>query len=88
MRLGSLDTRATAADVINRLRNEPTFSKKVMVYASHLRSTHVYWFQRRGKLLDMAQQLAHDGTGLPTVFFTLSAADYHWPDLFRLLAPC
>ena len=87
MRLSSLHTRATAADVINRLRNEPTFSKKIMVYANRLRSTRAYWFQRRGELLDMAQQLAHDGTGLPAVFFTLSAADYHWPDLFRLLAP-
>lgn len=25
--------------------------------------------------------------GMPTIFFTLSAADYHWPDLFRLLQP-
>lgn len=30
----------------------------------------------------MVQQL-----GLPTLFFTLSAADMHWPELYKLLAP-
>lgn len=25
--------------------------------------------------------------GLPTLFFTLSAADIHWPDICRLLDP-
>ncbi len=25
--------------------------------------------------------------GLPTLFFTLSAADLHWPGLFKFLSP-
>ncbi|XP_034232761.1 uncharacterized protein LOC117640393 [Thrips palmi] len=29
-----------------------------------------------------------DQIGLPTLFLTLSAADFHWPDLFRLFLAC
>ncbi|KAK3917121.1 Serine--pyruvate aminotransferase, mitochondrial [Frankliniella fusca] len=47
---------------------------------SRLRTTKSYWNSRCGELLDMVQQI-----GDPTVFFTLSAADYYWPNLFRPL---
>lgn len=60
--------------------DNPHFLSKIMVFAANLRSTRPYWAQRTSELLDMVTQL-----GCPTIFFTLSAADYHWPDLFRLL---
>lgn len=62
------------------LLDHPSIAKKIMFYSSRIRSTRQYWNSRCGELLDMAEQL-----GSPTVFFTLSSADYHWPDLFRLL---
>lgn len=69
---------------VKKLREEmeknPNFIRKVLAFAAKLRSTQQYWGQRCGELLDMVKQL-----GCPTIFFTLSAADYHWPDLFRLL---
>ena len=55
---------------------------KIMVCSSKLPSTSAYWRVRRGQLMDMVSQL---GSG--QIFWTLSAADYHWLDLYRLLAP-
>src|SRR5699024_155788 len=66
----------------DRIKNDPTFLRKVLVWGARLRGSRPYWTQRCSELLDMVSQM-----GTPTVFFTLSAADYHWPDLFRLLAP-
>ena len=71
---------ATAADIRQRMESNPAFLRQVMAYAAKLRSTRPYWSQRCGELLDMVDQLS-----TPTIFFTLSAADYHWPDLYRLL---
>ena len=56
------------------------FSKKVMHYASNLRGTKQYWFKQRIRLIAMIDKL-----GLPTVFFTHSAADGQWPELARLI---
>jgi len=57
-------------------------ASSIMYYGVSLRGTRAYWKQRCSELIQMVRQL-----GTPTVFFTLSAADYHWPDLFRLLCP-
>ncbi len=70
----------TVASIRERMKDNPGFLRKVMAYASKLRSTQQYWAQRCGELLDFVNQI-----GCPSIFFTLSAADYHWPDLFRLL---
>lgn len=45
-----------------------------------LRGSDIYWQERRNELSHMICQL-----GNPTIFFTLTAADFHWPDLFRVL---
>ena len=47
-----------------------------------MRSSKGYWQKRSIELKNMVRQL-----GKPTIFITLSAADYHWPDLFKLLCP-
>ena len=56
------------------------FSKNVMHYASTLRRTKQYWFKQRIRLIAMIDKL-----GLPTVFFTHSAADGQWPELAGLI---
>lgn len=57
-------------------------ASSIMYYGSTLRGTRPFWKQRCSELTQMVRQI-----GLPTIFFTLSAADYHWPDLFRLIVP-
>lgn len=72
----------TVETMKKKIAEEPNFIKNMMVYSSTLRSTKPYWNTRTAELLSMVEQL-----GKPTVFFTLSAADYQWPELFRVLAP-
>ena len=56
------------------------FSENVMHYASNLRRTKQYWFKQRIHLIAMIDKL-----GMPTVFFTHSAADGQWPELAHLI---
>ena len=53
-----------------------TFSSRV----KNIRGTQSYWFQMCQNLIS-----AIDDYGAPTIFFTLSAADYHWIELQRLM---
>ena len=63
-------------------REGEIFSNRVLHYASGLRGTRQYWFKQRSRLIAMVDTL-----GLPTVFFTHSAADLQWPELARLICP-
>ena len=58
------------------------FSNRVLNYAGSLRGTGQYWFKQRSRLISMV-----DALGLPTVFFTHSAADTQWPELAKLIFP-
>ena len=57
-------------------------SNCVLHYATSLRGMTQYWFKQRSRLIAMVDTL-----GLPTVFFTHSAADLQWPELARLICP-
>ncbi|KAK3916400.1 ATP-dependent DNA helicase [Frankliniella fusca] len=70
----------TIARLKTLLQEKPHLIKKLMYYSSNLRGTRSYWNARCGELTDMVSQF-----GLPTFFLTLSSADMHWPDLYKLL---
>ena len=53
-----------------------------MVYSSKIRSINCYWYQRCDELITMVKQLKKS-----TIFFTLSAADHQWNDLYKILCP-
>ena len=59
-----------------------SFSSRVQHFAASLRGTAPYWFKQRSRLIAMVDTL-----GLPTVFFTHSAADLQWPELAGLMCP-
>lgn len=63
-------------------REGETFSSRVMHYAASLHGTKQYWFREHSRLISMVDTL-----GLPTIFFTHSAADLQWPELARLICP-
>lgn len=65
-----------------KLRQDPRFYKKIMIYNANIQGTKSYWYARGQELKSMIEQLT-----LPTLFFTLSSADFHWPDLYKVLAP-
>lgn len=57
-----------------------TLSNRVLHFGSTLRGTRQFWQKQKTRLTAMVDTL-----GLPTVFFTLSAADLQWPELASLL---
>ena len=63
-------------------RDGEAFSNRVLHYATSLRGTRQYWFRQRSRLIAMVDTL-----GLPTIFFTHSAADLQWPELATLICP-
>ena len=63
-------------------RQGEAFSSRVLHYASSLGGTRQYWQRQHSRLLSMVDTL-----GLPTIFFTHSAADLQWPELARLVCP-
>lgn len=67
-------------DVVGR--EGEAFSNRVLHYASSLRGTRQYWLKQRGRLISMVDTL-----GLPTIFFTHSAANLQWPELAQLICP-
>ena len=77
------DARLTLDDLRDMVGREGEFfTNRVMHFASSLRGTSQLWFKQRGRLISMVDKL-----GMPTVFFTHSAADGQWPELARLICP-
>ena len=58
------------------------FSNHPLHFSASQHGTRQYWFRQRSSLIAMVDTL-----GIPTVFFTHSAADHQWPELARLQAP-
>uniref|UniRef100_A0A1X7TZ98 Helitron helicase-like domain-containing protein n=1 Tax=Amphimedon queenslandica TaxID=400682 RepID=A0A1X7TZ98_AMPQE len=63
-------------------REGERFSNKVVHFGTSLHGTKQYWFKERNNLIAMIDTL-----GLPTFFFTHSAADHQWPELAHLICP-
>ena len=61
-------------------REGEVFSNRMLHYATSLHGTWQYRFKQRSRLIAIV-----DTIGLPTIFFTNSAADLQWPELARLI---
>ena len=57
----------------------PDFASKVFHFGKSLHGSKQYWLMQRRNLFAMQEKL-----GKPSCFFTPSAADLHWPELFDL----
>ncbi len=55
---------------------------RVLHFGGSLQGTRQFWSKQKSPLVAMVDTL-----GLPTVFFTHSAADLQWPELARILCP-
>ncbi|KAK3912381.1 ATP-dependent DNA helicase [Frankliniella fusca] len=80
VRKNSEFSKMTILQLKEHFKENPWIVNQIMHFGSRLRSTKSYWNSRCSELLDMVNQI-----GTPTIFFTLSSADYYWPDLYRLL---
>ena len=52
---------------------------KLMHYAKNVTGSDAYWHKAKDDLKAIISQV-----GPPTVFFTLSCAEYHWPEFHHL----
>ena len=70
----------------NSLRNgDYSFVNKMCYFTKRVRGSDSYWRQKRAELYNWVHYHIAEGHGAPTGFFTLSCAEYFWPDMIRLL---
>ncbi|KAK3929433.1 Bifunctional lycopene cyclase/phytoene synthase [Frankliniella fusca] len=62
------------------MKKNPDYMKDILVYGSNIRGTREFWSSRSNELTALC-----DFLGLPTIFFTASAADMRWPRLKELI---
>lgn len=68
------------------LRNgDSSFVSKIMYYQRRVRGSDEYWRYKRSELYNWINHHIAQGHGAPNGFFTLSCAEYFWPDMIRLL---
>ena len=58
-----------------------TVMSKLMHYAKNVTGTNAYWNQTKEQLKATITQV-----GAPTIFWTLSCADFHWPEFHTLFS--
>ena len=59
--------------------NYSQFIWKLVYYAKNITGTNSYWYQVKEQLKETLQQV-----GSLTIFWTLSYAEYHWPEFHAL----
>ena len=59
----------------------PKIMSKLMHYAKNVTDTNAYWNQVKQELKTTITQV-----GPPTIFWTLSCAEFHWPDFHSLFS--
>jgi hypothetical protein len=64
---------------------DSSFVNKIMFYSKRSRGTDAYWRHKRAELYNWIHYHIAAGNGAPTIFLTLSCAEYFWTDMIRLL---
>jgi hypothetical protein len=69
-----------------KLRNNDTkFMEKLQYFARFVPGSNSYWRNKRAELVSWIGYHGEEGNGHPSLFITLSCAEYHWKDIERLL---
>lgn len=70
-------------DELREMATENAYSvlmNKIMYCAKNIAGSNSYWVQQKNNLKAIITQI-----GAPTIFWTLSCAEFHWPELHYLL---
>ena len=62
-----------------------TFIEKLIYFSTKIRGSDSYWRLKKSQLYTWVYWHIEQGHGPPTLFITLSCAEYYWPDVTRLL---
>jgi len=57
----------------------------LIYFSSKIRGSDSYWRMKKSQLYTWVYWHIEQGHGAPTLFITLSCAEYYWPDIKRLL---
>jgi len=66
-------------------RKDYTFVEKLIYFSSKIRGSDSYWRLKKSQLYTWVYWHIEQGHGPPTLFITLSCAEYYWPDVKKLL---
>ena len=62
-----------------------SFIDKLIYFSSKIRGSDSFWRLKKSQLYTWVYWHIEQGQGPPTLFITLSCAEYYWPDVKRLL---
>jgi hypothetical protein len=66
-------------------KGDHSWISDICYYGSMVRGSVPYWRARRDEINSWIQYHVSAGNGAPAAFMTLSCAEFHWPDVKRLL---
>ena len=66
-------------------QGDDSFVSKLAYYGRSTIGSSAYWRHKRAQLYAWINHHVSVGHGAPTIFMTLSCAEFHWPDLIRAL---
>lgn len=66
-------------------RGDCSFLNEITYFAKSVIGSDSYWRHKRSELYTWINHHIEMGNGPPTYFLTLSCAEYHWPDIIRLV---
>ncbi|GBB96994.1 hypothetical protein RclHR1_28930001 [Rhizophagus clarus] len=76
------DAQITVADIQERIIQDDThMANRIMHFSKGLCRSCQFWNLKHYELTDMIKQIKLQGL----IFFTFSAADLHWPELYKLM---
>lgn len=78
----SVVSNTTIQQLRTNLATDKDYVNNILAYNQGIRTTNAYWYQRSKELLKMVETVA-----APTLFFTLSAADLFWPQIYKHIDP-
>jgi len=80
------DKPPTLEELKERIRNGDTkFISQLQHFSGKLEGSDAYWRKMRAELFSWINHHVEVGNGPPTIFMTLSCAEYFWPDLLNLI---
>ena len=77
---------ATLNDLVQRIaKGDTSFIDQLQYFSGKLEGSDAYWRKMKAELYSWISYHIEQGNGPPSLFLTLSCAEYFWPDLQRLI---
>lgn len=80
------DGPSSLGDLQEAIRSGQTgWIDRITYFGFRVSGSAAYWRQKRQEVYSWINHHAHLGHGAPSLFITLSCAEYYWPDIKRLI---